>query len=284
MFEVTFLSALAFVWIVFATVQDLRSREIANWLNFSLIVFALGFRFFYSLFSEVGYGFFYQGLIGFGIFFGLGHLMYYGKFFAGGDAKLMMALGSVLPFTGNFLTNVKIFVAFLTLFLLAGAIFILFVSFVLSLKNFKAFRKEFVLQLQKKKIMSYSIFLIGILVMLLGFFDRILILSGIFIFLIPYLYFYTKAVDEVCMIRKVKPENLTEGDWLYRDVKIGDKNIEAKWDGLTLSEIRRIKSAGKEVFVRYGIEFTPVFLMSFLALVYFWFAGLVEGLWLLLGF
>jgi len=168
--------------------------------------------------------------------------------------------------------------------LLAGAIFILFVSFVLSLKNFKAFRKEFVLQLQKKKIMSYSIFLIGILVMLLGFFDRILILSGIFIFLIPYLYFYTKAVDEVCMIRKVKPENLTEGDWLYRDVKIGDKNIEAKWDGLTLSEIRRIKSAGKEVFVRYGIEFTPVFLMSFLALVYFWFAGLVEGLWLLLGF
>jgi len=50
------------------------------------------------LFSEAGFGFFYQGLIGLGIFFVLGNALYYGRMFAGGDAKLMIALGAVLPF------------------------------------------------------------------------------------------------------------------------------------------------------------------------------------------
>ena len=69
MFETIFLMILGAIWILFSVVEDLRKREVANWLNFSLIVFALGFRFFYSLFSDVGFNFFYQGLIGLGIFF-----------------------------------------------------------------------------------------------------------------------------------------------------------------------------------------------------------------------
>ena len=63
MFEVIFLGILALVWIVFATIQDIKSREIANWLNFSLIIFALGFRFFYSLFELNDFNFLYQGLL-----------------------------------------------------------------------------------------------------------------------------------------------------------------------------------------------------------------------------
>ena len=85
MLEVVFLAVLALIWIVFATIQDVRTREIANWLSFSLIIFALGFRFFYSLFYEVGFGFFYQGLIWFGIMFVVGNLFYYIRMFAGGD-------------------------------------------------------------------------------------------------------------------------------------------------------------------------------------------------------
>ena len=49
------LICLALVWILFATIQDLRSREVANWLNFSLIIFALGLRFFYGLFSNFNF-------------------------------------------------------------------------------------------------------------------------------------------------------------------------------------------------------------------------------------
>ena len=72
MFEEMFLVVLGLIWIVFAMVEDLKTREIFNWVNFSLIIFALGFRFFFSLFSGEGFQFFYQGLIGLGIFFVLG--------------------------------------------------------------------------------------------------------------------------------------------------------------------------------------------------------------------
>ena len=142
--EVIFLFVLATIWIIFAVIQDLRKREVANWLNFSLIIFALGFRFFYSLFSsELDFAFFYQGLIGLGIFFIIGNLLYYGKMFAGGDAKLMIALGTILPLSNDFFINLKFFALFFFLFLFAGAFYSLTVSIVLTVKNFKIFKKEF---------------------------------------------------------------------------------------------------------------------------------------------
>ena len=123
MIEIIFLVLLALIWIVFATVQDLKSREVANWLNFSLIIFAMGFRFFYGLFGSNGFGLFYQGIIGLMIFFILGNFLYYSRMFAGGDAKLMIALGAILPLSENFMTNINYFIGFFILFLVAGTVY-----------------------------------------------------------------------------------------------------------------------------------------------------------------
>jgi len=117
MIEVIFLLILAFIWILIATISDIKTTEVPNWLNFSLIIFTLGFRFFYSLFSANNFNFFYQGLIGLGIFFIIENALYYGKMFAGGDAKLMLALGTILPLSINFFTNLEIFLSFLFLLL-----------------------------------------------------------------------------------------------------------------------------------------------------------------------
>ena len=46
------LIVLAFIWIVFASIQDWRTKEVSDWLNASLLIFALLFRFLYSLFSN----------------------------------------------------------------------------------------------------------------------------------------------------------------------------------------------------------------------------------------
>src|SRR3989344_4835179 len=265
-----FLLGLGLVWIIIATIQDLKTREIANWLNFSLIIFALGFRFFYSVFSGTGLNFFYQGLIGLGIFFILGNLMYYGRFFAGGDAKLIIALGAILPLTSDFFMNLKIFGIFLIMFLFSGAIFILLMSLYFSLKKFVAFKKEFLVQIRKGRKMAIFVMLFGLIILALGLADSFLIYLGILVFLMPYIYFYTKAVDEVCMIRKVSPQRLTMGDWLYKDVRIKGKVIPATWDGITQKNISLLKKSKKEVLVRYGIEFTPVFLISFLTLIFVW--------------
>jgi len=279
MFEVIFLFALALIWIIFATVQDIKKREIANWLNFSLIIFALGFRFFYSLFSEVSFAFFYQGLIGFGIFLVLGNLLYYGKMFAGGDAKLMVALGAVLPFSTILNENLKIFLLFFVLFLLIGAAYSIFSSIYLSLTNFKKFKKEFSKQFKKNKTWSILAIFIALILGALGFSDSLFFILAIIVFILPYLYLYVKSVDESCMVKRVKTNELTEGDWLYKDLKVGKKIIKAKWDGLSKENIRLIKKELNYVTIRNGIPFTPVFLISFIILFFMWKWGLWNSFW-----
>jgi len=279
MLGVMFLIVLALAWIVFANVQDLKSREVANWLNFSLIIFALGFRFFYCLFSQESFAFFYQGLIGLGIFFIFGNLLYYGRIFAGGDAKLMIALGAVLPFSESFLINTRIFFLFFFIFLFSGAFYGLIVSIVLGLKNFKKFKKEFPRQLRKNRKMVYLIMFLGLILIVFGFIENLLFILGIFIIIIPYFYVYAKTIDDVCMVKKIKTNQLTEGDWLYKDLKIGRKFIKASWEGVNKKQIKEIKKNYKEIKVRQGIPFTPVFLISFLVLIYLWGQGLVDILW-----
>ena len=278
MYEITFLWILALVWIVFATVQDLKMREIANWLNFSLIIFALGFRFFYSIFSAGNFSFFYQGLIGLLIFFVIGNLLYYGRMFAGGDAKLMIALGAVLPFSGVFSENLKIFFLFLLIFLFVAAFYSLIFSLILALKNFKKFRREFNFQLKKNRRIIYPILLLGLIFMFLGLFEILFFSLVIFIFIIPYFYLYAKAVDEDSMIQKIKTYKLVEGDWLYKNLRIGGKFIEAKWEGLKKADIKVIRKKYKTVLIRQGMPFAPVFLISFLILIYLWKSGLWNSL------
>ncbi len=273
MYEVVVLFLIALVWIIFASVQDLRTREVYNWLSFSLAIFALGFRFFYSLFSDSGFSFFYQGLIGFGIFFIVGNLLYYSRMFAGGDAKLMISLGSILPFSYNLFTNLKIFILFIFLFFLSGAVYGWAVTLLLSFKNFEKFKKGFSERLKQYKKFIIMIMILGIVIMALGIFESLLLGIGILIFLFPYFYIYAKTVDSVCMIKKVKTSKISEGEWLYEPIKIGGRIIKPSWAGLSKEDITLIRKRYKEIKIKQGIAFVPAFLISFLVLGYLWLSG-----------
>jgi Flp pilus assembly protein protease CpaA len=264
---VIFLIILVIIWIFFATVQDFKKREVANWLNFSLIIFALGARFFYSLFLNQGFAFFYQGLIGLGIFFVLGNLFYYMRVFAGGDAKLMIALGAILPFSDNFFVNIKFYALFLCTFFITGAIYGLIYSLVLTLKNIGKFKKEFSKQFKYNKKIIYLLFIFGLIVFFLGFFENIFIYFGLLICVFPFLYIYAKAIEESIMVLDLNSSKLTEGDWLYKDLKIGKNIIMANWDGLSKSDIMKIKKKFRKVKIKQGIPFIPVFLISFILFV-----------------
>lgn len=279
MLEIIFLSVLALVWIIVAVVQDLKKREVPDWLNFSLIIFALGFRFFYSLFSAEDFAFFYQGLIGFGIFLIAGNLLYYGRMFAGGDAKLFIALGPILPFSEKFMINLELFLLFFILFFFVGAIYSLTASVFLSIKNFGKFKKEFVNQIRKNKTVLFAVMFLGLALMALGFSEKSFFFFGVLIFLLPYLYVYLKSIDESCMVKKIKTKEITEGDWLYKDIRVGRKIIKARWDGLSKEDIKLIRKKYKSILIRQGIPFTPAFLIAFLIFIYFWRTGLWDSFW-----
>jgi len=275
--EVIFLIILGFIWITFASIQDLKKREVADWLNFSLIIFALGFRFFYSLFFlDFQFNFFYQGLIGFGVFLVIGNLFYYARVFAGGDAKLMIALGAVLPFSNNIFMNFKIFIWFLFLFLFVGTFYSLIISLVYCGKNFRKFKKEFLKQFKKKRKIFYLFMFLGSIVIFFGIFENILFFFGLILFSLPYFFIYAKTIDEVCMIKEIETNKLSEGDWLYNNLKIKNKLLKPNWEGLSKKEIREIKKKYKKVRIRQGIPFVPVFWFSFIILALVYFLGLID--------
>ncbi|MDD5700256.1 MAG: prepilin peptidase [Candidatus Nanoarchaeia archaeon] len=278
MIEIIFLLALALIWIIFAMISDFKTTEIPNWLSFSLIIFALGFRFFYSLFSAGDFSFFYQGLIGFGIFLVIGNLMYYGKIFGGGDARLIYGLGAILPFSNNIFTNLEIFISFLMLYLSIGGVYGLLAGGYFALKNSGKFRKEFKILFRKNLKFSLIIMMLGILIMIPGLiFNKLFLLLGILIFLLPMLYIFAKSTEESCMKKNTAPKLLREGDLLYSDVKLGKKLIKAEWGGLSKEEIKLLQRRNKLVMIKHGIAFSIVFLISLLLLIYIYFIN--TSLW-----
>jgi len=274
MLEVIFLIVLGLIWVIFATIQDIKEKEVANWLNFSLIIFALGFRFFFSLFSEQGFSFFYQGLIGLAIFFALGNFFYYSRIFAGGDAKLMIALGTILPLSNQFYNNLNNYLFFLILFFIVGTVYGIVWSFILVFRNFKPFKKEFVNVFRKSKNKLSLMMFFGLIMMILGFYQLMIFYLGLLIFISPYFFVYAKAIDEAAMIKKINVNELREGDWLYRNVKVGRKYIQATWDGLSKKEIALIKKKHKTVSIRQGIAFVPVFFFTYIIFTY----GILRGI------
>ena len=79
------------LFLTIATIQDIKSGEIENWVSVCLVISILTLKLILS------WTLFFHSLISLGIFFILGWGFYLGKLFEAGDAKLLMALGVTIP-------------------------------------------------------------------------------------------------------------------------------------------------------------------------------------------
>lgn len=269
MYEYYFLFVLGLLWLCFAVVQDIRTREIANWLNFSLLVFALSYRGFVALETNRPM-FFWWGLTGTLFCIALAYLLYYGRAFAGGDAKLLMALGPLLPFEQ--LSDVLVSgLGFIFALFLLGSLYSLAYTFVLLPRRWSSFKRAFFREWHRFSRLFFMCLLLGVLLGLaLGSFDYLI---GFFLFLmfvlVPLLCMYGMAVESSFFINYVPVSRLTEGDWLARPVTAGRVLIRPSVHGLTLREIALLKKRRKQVLIKEGIPFSPAFLLAFVAMVFY---------------
>jgi len=269
-----FLFLLALIWIIFASVQDIKKKEVANWLNYSLLAVALAYRGFYSL-IEWDYWFFVYGIIGAAAFAILANALYYSKIFGGGDARLLIGLGAILPFE-SLMDIVGEGIMFLFLLFLIGAVYSIIFSFFVLARNFDKFKIGF----HKNRKMLAILYALAIIVII--FIKFVMIYNGAFYFLVilllilPLLYVYLLALDK-CMIQFVKPNRLQEGDWLNEEVKLArGKVIKKSVHGLSIEDIKLLKKARKSVWIKEGVVFIPVFLISFI--IYLWILNRYGGI------
>lgn len=260
------LVVLGFVALVFASVNDVRTREVPDWLSYGLIVSGFGVRVFHSLvFSDIWY--LLYGLIGFGVMLVIGLVMYYAKQWGGGDAKLVMGLG--VAFASVF-EGFSFLVGFWMNVLIFGALYGLAWSVYLALRNRKAFVKSLSRLLHERGNMRFvslalvfavvvSIFLIHV-----DYIKFAVSLAALSFIGYSYVSVFVRAVEDSCMYKWVPVSMLTEGDWVAKPVYVKGKLVCGPKDlGLEKHQIAVLKKGEvKKVFVKEGIPFVPSFLIS----------------------
>lgn len=267
------LLTIGLIGLIIASFSDIKTKEVPDWLNYSLIISGITLRLFYSLLNKQWY-FFNYGLIGFGSMSLLGGLMYYTKQWGGGDTKLLMAMGTIFATPPKFL-NLKLdsvpFLAILFInIMIAGAIYGIIYSIILAIKHKKEFMKEFKKQIKtkRKKIRLGLIFAIFLLI--LAFFidyfpiKILLYILTLFTATYPYLWLFVKSVENTCMYKYISPLKLTEGDWIAEPIMINKKEIWGPKNlGIEKEQINKvIKAKIKKVKIKEGIAFVPSFLIG----------------------
>ena len=288
MIEITYTIAIAALFI--ASISDLRTREVPDWLNYGLIFSGLFVNF---IFSAVYWDYRYalNSIIGLGIFLVFSYIMFYTGQWGGGDSKMLMGLGALIGIDSSF-KSFPFMASFLLNTLIVGAVYGFFWSISLAIKNRKKFLRKMrnifadpVLIKVRRIIMLSSLILIASLIFITEIYLKVLVFSLVILFLMTfYLWVFVKAVENSCMLKYVLPTQLTEGDWIAKEVKIGGKYITGPKDlGISKKSIKKLVNfykAGKikKILIKEGIPFVPSFFMAFILTLIagnfvFWFVG-----------
>jgi len=265
------LIVITLIVLLIASYSDLRTREVPDWLSYSLIFGALGIRLIFSL-NTFDWSILLNGAIGLAVCIALAYLFYYSGQWGGGDSKLLMGMGAVIgiewPLSNASLNLLWFFLALLFLGSIYGLVWMGGIS-VVKRKNFVPIWKN-----KQNKQRGLFIFALACSLALLGL---ILLSPALWFFsLLPiglyYLFSFVSAVEDSCFYNKVSPEKLVEGDWLGEAVKIGDKTIVVR-KTLEAGDVSRLKQLFRDgklkwVTIKEGVPFVPSFLFAYLALFF----------------
>ena len=254
---------IAFILLTIASIEDMKTREVPDYLSYYLIAIAVFVRILWFL-SSKNFDVLFWVPISFGVLTGFSYLMYKGGQWGGGDVKVLAGLsiimssfpGEKIPFFANFLFNSLIVGVF---YGLAG----LGIMAILSKKKLK-------LSIYKKA----AILLAGIITVMLFYYLPIILafLSAMIVLSLVSLAF-VKDIEKFVLERYVPVEKLTEGDWLVNDVKLNGKVYVKKRNiGLTIEDLKKlnkVKSKIKKVKIKIGIPFVPAFWISLIVTLLF---------------
>lgn len=254
-------------WVLAATLFDIKTKEVPDWLSFSFIAVGLGVRSIYSVVSSDAY-FLLYGLLGLAVALVIGGAFYYAHIWGGGDSKLLFGLGVVFATAPFFVrSSVPFFAVLVVNILVFGALYGVIWSSVLLIKNFKAVMAKAGELLHATLRLRYI--MIACVVLALFFtvtvedrFTRVLLIALAASSILYYLLFVLiKAVEQIAMYKATPVSALRVGDWIAEPVRVGRKVVAGPKDyGLTQDKIDFLrKHKIRDVIVKEGMAFVPAF-------------------------
>lgn len=272
------LLGIAIIFLIFASITDIKKKEVPNWLSFSLVAIALAIRGIGALvFKDFSY--FYWALIAVVIFYALGEIFFYSNIFGGGDAKLFVALAAVFA-TGPYFVNAMgsglgfgepFLLTFMINSLFLGSVWGMIVSIFIFIKMP---RKKFFIQfnsINKKLKWARIISLVFALISIIFTFilnEAWFIIMGVMILILPSIYSFLKVIENN-QKRLMNPRDLVEGDYLYENARIGKTIIKKSVHGLSKKQINLLRKVKKKVWVNPGLIFVPIILIALIVSLFY---------------
>jgi len=253
--------------LVIGSYTDFRTKEVPDWFSYGLIFAGVFLHVVYSAAIGSWTPLIYS-LFGLAIGAGVAFAMFYLGQWGGGDAKMMMALGAII---GMEFSVSSFFLSFLVNVFFLGAFYGLAYGAVLAVRNKKDFARQFSKNYHKnsfaRNILVVFCALVVVSALFLPFQLKIyLALLAVITVASYFLFIFAKSIEKCCMLHKVNPSVLTEGDWIAKDVFVRGKRICGPKDlGVSLEQIEKLKKLRvREVPLKEGIPFVPSFLIAFL--------------------
>jgi len=255
--------------------MDLKTTEFPDWLPYVMITGALASRGAFAFMTGDLSVIIDSVLVGC-VFLGLGMAMYFTKQWGDGDAWLLGALGFLFPAPTGFsppsISPVQIpFPAVMLFnFFLISFFYLIAYSFALGALNprvTKRFKKH--LKSKSKTIVSAVIVFILLCAVIsiyismsfgipAGKLAFIAVFPPLFAGLLVFVH-YGKFIEGNLFRKRIKASDLRPGD-----VPVG-----RKWRVLSDEDVRRLKKRGGHIWIKEGIRFAPVFIITLLLSLFF---------------
>lgn len=187
-------------------------------------------------------------------FLGFGWLLYKAGQWGGGDAKLLSAIGFMLPMVNGTFFAIDFF---FNIFIV-GLIYMIIYSITLGVMHkgtFSRFAKNLIEE--KIVLVSVVVFLVASLI-IFAIYPEIVIMPLFLVFAALLIIFwrYSRVVESNIFKRKIPVAKLRIGDVLMQS---------KQWDGIDEAGLKRIKRSGKKfVVIKEGVRFGMVFPIALL--------------------
>jgi len=269
----TIIITIVLVALIAASINDIKKREVPNWISYGLLFFILITRTLQAIITNSPKHFYYT-LIAFIIFAIFGNIMYFTKQWGGGDTKLITSLGAAFAIKPFYLKEILIPFPIILIvnILIIGALYGLIYALFLAIKHKKQFKKQFVKMNSNPKLKKVKALIIILAISIIGTYfiypiNQLRFHIGtlsIIMLLLPYLFIFIKSVELSCMYKKIPTTKLTEGDWVEKNIYKNNKLIyKINPYGINKKQINQLKKLKiKQVLIKEGIPFIPSFLLG----------------------
>lgn len=263
---------ITFAVLLAAAYTDLRTLEVPDWLNYAGIAAGLGIHAIIAADTWTIWPIMSSAL---GLLAGflIACLMFYTGQWGGGDAKLLMAVGSLL---GVEFDKFALSTSFIINLVFIGGAWVFAYAIFLAVKNRKRMFSTYraIARHTPYKRLRKSTILTTLCLIIASFIftetrSQILLLAAL-CYLLGFLTLFMKTIELAALHQWVSPEKLTEGDWIVHAIQIGKIKLDPPRLGLEKNDLKQIQNWHKakkidKVLVRYGVPFTPAFLLAFIA-------------------